>query len=87
MNSLRSSNWRFEPRVWNNLLDKGETTLYGERAEAFKGSLAMAELLERFVGRLATRIGGRCKGVLASREGARLEGLPPLSRQEVEAAA
>lgn len=85
MNSMRS-NLRIQPRVWNNLIDKGEMTLYAERAEAFKGSLAMAELLERHVSRLSSRIRGRCKMLLASREGMRLEGLPPVSREEVDAA-
>lgn len=86
MSSVRSSNLRFESRVWNNLLDKGEMTLYSERAEAFKGSLAMVELLERHVSRLADRIRRRCKMLLAPREGMRLEGLPPLSGGETEAA-
>ncbi len=86
MSSMRSSSLRVQPRVWNNLIDKGEMTLYAERAEAFKGSLAMAELLERHVSRLFARIRGRCKMLLASREGMRLEGLPPASREEVDAA-
>lgn len=85
-NSLRSSNLQIQSRVWNNLLDKGEMTLYSERAEAFKGSLGMAELLERHVGRLFNQIKWRCKMVLASREGMRLEGIPPVSREEVAAA-
>ena len=76
MNSLRSSNLRIQPRVWNNLIDKGEMTLYSDSAEAFKGSLAMAELLERHVSRLSTQIRGRCKMLLSSREGMRLEGAP-----------
>ena len=86
MRSVRSLNPRFESRVWDNLLDKGEMTLYSERAEAFKGSLAMAELLEKRVSRLADRTQGRCKVLLAPREGMRLEGLPPLSGGEIEAA-
>ena len=86
LSSLRSSNLRIQPRVWNNLIDKGEMTLYSERAEAFKGSLAMAELLERHVSRLATQVRGRCKMLLAPREGMRLEGLPSVSREEVDAA-
>ena len=84
MSSMRS-NLRIQPRVWNNLIDKGEMTLYAERAEAFKGSLAMAELLERHVSRLSSRIRERCKMLLAPREGMRLEGLPPVTREEIEA--
>ena len=88
MSSVRSSrlsNMRFEPRVWNNLLDKGEMTLYSESAEAFKGSLGMAALLERHVSSLARQISERCKGLLAH-GGMQLAGLPSPSREEVETA-
>ncbi len=88
MSSVRSSrlsNTRFEPRVWDNLLNRGEMTQYSESAEAFRESLGMAALLERHVSNLARQISGRCKGLLAH-GGMQLEGLPPLSREEIEVA-
>ena len=40
---------RIQPRVWNNLLSDGEVTRFNERAESFKGSLLMADAIERRV--------------------------------------
>ena len=42
------------PRIWNDLLARGEMRRFDERAETFKGSLAMADLIERHV----TEVGG-----------------------------
>ena len=37
------------PRMWRNLLEKGAMTDFDETAEAFKGSMGMADALERHV--------------------------------------
>ena len=86
MQSQRSTNLAFRARIWNDLLDKGAMTLYSERAESFKGSLDMAALLERHVSSTATQIKGRCGMLLPSSQGVMLEGVPPLTRQEIEVA-
>lgn len=85
MAGVHSSGSQFRPRVWNNLLDKGVLSSFNERAEAFKSSLVMAELLERHVSRLATQIRGRCRMLLMSPDEIKIEGVPPISRQEVDA--
>ena len=36
-------------RIWSNLLGRGELTRYDEAAETFKGSLAMADVIEKHV--------------------------------------
>ena len=36
-------------RIWGNLLEKGEMTDFDETSEAFKGSMNMADALERYV--------------------------------------
>lgn len=46
----------FNSRIWNNLLEKGEMTDYGETAESFKGSTAMADTLERHIRQLTQDI-------------------------------
>lgn len=49
-----------QPRIWNNLLDKGSVTRFNEEAESFKGSMDMAEALERHVRGLAKRVRNEC---------------------------
>ena len=46
---LLSSRTAINLRIWPNLLDKGKITRFHEEAEAFKGSLAMADILDRYV--------------------------------------
>lgn len=57
LNSVQSNSPRIGAGIWNNLLDKGELTRFNERAEAFKGSVNMADALLRHVKGLA--IGAR----------------------------
>ena len=47
---------RIQPRVWNNLLSDGEVTRFNERAESFKGSLLMADAIERRVRELSQEV-------------------------------
>ena len=48
------------PRIWNDLLARGEVRRFDERAETFKGSLAMADVIERHVAEIAGAIRKRC---------------------------
>ena len=50
-------------RIWSNLLDRGELTRYDEAAETFKGSLAMADVLEKYVAATARETRNRCLGL------------------------
>ncbi len=72
------------PRIWNNLLDRGEMTLYDEEAETFKGSLAMADAIERHVAERAQETRRKC-GQLSA-EVPELEPTPELSDGEVRSA-
>ena len=73
-----------EPRIFRNLLDRGEMTLYDEAAETFKGSLAMADVLERRVRELAASIRRRC--LRLPREVAGLERPNRVSSDRIRAA-
>ena len=86
MRSLRSANVRFEARVWNDLLARGEMTRFSERAEAFKGSLDMAGLLERHVRARVRSIESRCRNQLPLREGKRLADGTVITRDEIAGA-
>ena len=44
-----SESVRIRPRIWNDLLRYGEMRNFNEEAETFKGSLAMADAIERYV--------------------------------------
>ncbi len=48
------------PRIWNNLLDKGEMTRFDKDAETFKGSLAMADAIDRYVAETVASVRRRC---------------------------
>ena len=58
---------RTQNRIWRNLLAPGNTQSFNEKAEAFKGSLAMADAVEAHVRELARNIRKGCRN------------LPPLS--------
>ena len=47
--SRLSERVRIAPRIWNDLLRYGEMRNFGEEAETFKGSLVMADAIERHV--------------------------------------
>ena len=49
------------PRIWNDLLSRGEMRRFDERAETFKGSLAMADAIERHAADLANQVRRRCE--------------------------
>ena len=57
---LSDSRVRFRPRIWNNLLNRGEVRDFDEKAENFKGSLAMADAMDKHVGDLTTDVRQRC---------------------------
>ena len=59
-----------KPRIWNDLLNNGEARRFDEEAERFKGSLTMAEAMERRASELARDIRKRC------------EALPPVLGQD-----
>ncbi len=48
------------PRIWNNLLDKGDMTRFDKDAETFKGSLAMADAINRYVAETVASVRRRC---------------------------
>ena len=52
---------RFRPTIWNNLLNRGEVRDFDEKAETFKGSLAMADSVDKYVGELTAGIRRRCR--------------------------
>ena len=52
---------RFRPRIWNNLLSRGEVRDFDENAETFKGSLAMADAMDKHVSALAADVRRRCR--------------------------
>ena len=47
-----SSRWsaplNVRPRIWNNLLNSGSLSRFNQRAETFKGSMAMADVIDRY---------------------------------------
>ncbi len=88
MRSIRSTNLRLKSRgrIWDDLLERGEMTRFSERAEAFKGSLDMAGLLERRVRAAVKRIESRCKKQLEIREGKRLADGTVITRDEIASA-
>jgi DNA helicase-2/ATP-dependent DNA helicase PcrA len=47
--SRLSETVKIRPRIWNDLLNNGEMRRFNEEAETFKGSLAMADAIERHV--------------------------------------
>ena len=58
---LSDNRVRFRPRIWNNLLNRGELRDFDEKAETFKGSLAIADVMDRHVTELAADIRRRCR--------------------------
>ena len=58
-----SARLNIRARIWNNLLDKGQLTRFNERAEAFKGSMAMTDVLDRYVKNLLDRYRSRGRNV------------------------
>ena len=50
-------------RIWSNLLDKGKVTRFNLAAETYKGSLAMADAIERNMRELKNTVEGRCKSL------------------------
>lgn len=55
LNSRLSAPVNIRSRIWNNLLDSGSLTRFNEQAEAFKGSMAMADVLDRYAKNLLER--------------------------------
>ena len=88
MRSIRSTNLRLKSRgrIGDDLLERGEMTRFSERAEAFKGSLDMAGLLERRVRAAVKRIESRCRKQLEIREGKRLADGTLITRDEIAGA-
>ena len=49
--------------IWNELLQRGELKNFNERVESFKGSLAMADALDRHVSNLTKSIRSKCRNI------------------------
>ncbi len=60
LNSRLSVRVAIRPRIWNRLLTEGDMRRFDEAAETFKGSLAMADAVERHVSELANIIKKQC---------------------------
>lgn len=60
---------RLDTRIWRNLLAPGENLRFNEQAELFKGSMLMADAIDRHVGELVSDFRQRARS------------LPPLQRQ------
>ena len=56
---------RIDQRIWRNLLAPGETQRFNEQAEAFKGSMAMADAIERHVGDLINNVRQKARSLPA----------------------
>ena len=54
---------RREARIWKNLLAPGETLRFNEQAELFKGSMLMADAIDRHVGELTGDIKRRVRSL------------------------
>lgn len=64
INGSLSARTTINPGIWNHLLSpqaRGEMRRFDERAETFKGSLAMADVIERHVADLADQVRRRCE--------------------------
>ena len=56
IDECQSAPVKAQSRIWNNLQDSGRLTRFNETAEAFKGSMAMADTLDRHVRNLVERV-------------------------------
>ena len=55
---------RVDTRIWRNLLAPGETHRFNEQAELFKGSMFMADAIDRHVGELVSDFRQRARSLL-----------------------
>lgn len=60
-----SADVSIRPRIWNDLLNNGEVRRFDESAERFKGSLAMADAMDRRASELARETRRRCESLQA----------------------
>ena len=60
---LSDSRVRFRPRIWNNLLSRGEVRDFDEKVETFKGSLAMADAMDKHVADMTAEIRRSCRNL------------------------
>ena len=49
--------------IWNELLQRGELKRFNERIESFKGSLAMADALDKHIDNLTRSIRKKCRNI------------------------
>ena len=61
---LMSRKVSFRSNIWDNLLAQGKMTLFNEQAETFKGSMAIANAIERHVRDLTSNIRKSCLDLL-----------------------
>ena len=54
---------RLDARIWRNLLAPGEKVRFNERAELFKGSMFMADAIDRHVGELVSDFRQRARSL------------------------
>ena len=75
---------RIGPRIWNDLLNNGEMRNFDERAETFKGSLLMADVIDRHVNETAAEIRRRIPDLPESIPGLEPDG--KVSKDQIERA-
>lgn len=56
IDECQSAPVKAQSKIWNNLQDSGRLTRFNETAEAFKGSMAMANALDKHVSNLVERV-------------------------------
>ena len=54
---------RREARIWKNLLAPGETVPFNEQAELFKGSMSMADVIDRHIGEMVGNLRRRVRSL------------------------
>ncbi len=69
------------PRIWNNLLDKGEMTRFDQGAETFKGSIVMADVIDKQVAEMVAAVRRRCLRLPGNIPG--LDAAPRMSGAEI----
>ena len=63
LSARMSADALIRPRIWNDLLHNGEVSNFHESAERFKGSLAMADAMDKFVSERTKEIRKRCESL------------------------
>ena len=61
INGIQSKRIRVRARIWSNLMQSGDMTRFNLASEAFKGSLAMADAIDRYIAEVAQSVIRKCQ--------------------------